>query len=447
MKKIFIISIFVIFSFCNSNSQGYKIRIEVKGAENKDVWLVYYYEDQYGTVEKLQFDEKGIVTFTGDKKLDGGIYLISIDQTGYFDFLVTEDQDFTLITDTTDFVLNMKVKGSEENSIFYEYQQEIAKKTIKKNELEKKKELTIDSTELKQIDVEISIINNYLSNSWKETSEKYPNSFLSILLKAMNTFEATDIDDPFGNVDFSEPKLIRTPFFYNIIRYHIATYIEAGSSKIIEENKKLLEKCTNDTVYQYVATYLLNFYRTFIKAGINEVFVDLADNHFLNGNGYWLDSTAVELISEQTEIFRASFIGQKAYDFKVLSTEGDSIQVLDFDTEFRFIFFWSIGCGHCEDAAKIVKQHREEIEAMNIDILGINTDIKQIENWKSYIEEQGFSWLQGVDIAENYRFKEYYYVASTPLLYVIDKNHIIANKMYGEDKIESFIKYILQNQE
>jgi peroxiredoxin len=442
MKKLLIIQLFIFFSFCSSQSQGYKIKVEIKGAENQDIWLAYYYEDNYVTVSQIKLDNKGTGVFEGEKKLDGGIYFAALGDIGYFDFLIADDQEFTLSTDTLDFILNMKVKGSHENSVFYEYQRKVLTLSNSKAELESKKTLFSDSIEISKIDIDISLINNNLNSLWIETADKYPESFFAVLLKAMHTFEVAGNEDPFSYVDFSDDRLIRTPFFYNIIRYYIAIYIEEGSTKIIEENNKLLKKCINDTVYQYVATYLLNFYRTFLKLGINEVFVDLADNHFLNGNGYWIDSAAVEMISKQTEIFRASYIGHDAYDFKILSTSGDSIQALDFETNFRFILFWSIGCGHCEDAANTLKTNRDKIEALDIDILGVNTDGKNIDDWKKYIDEQGFTWKNGIDTSQYYRFREYYYVCSTPLMYVIDRNHKIVNKMFGEDQIKDYIEFI-----
>lgn len=443
MKKILIFLPFLLFCCCESQSQGYKIKLEIKGAENQELWFAHYYEDQYITVNQIKLDEKGSGLLSSDKKLDGGIYVFAFADTKYFDVLISDDQDFAISTDTTDLVMNMKIKGSEDNSILYEYQQQVVNLTNSKLKLENEKSLLTDSSKINEKEIEIALVNNKMADLWKQTAEKYPKSFFTVLLRAMHCFEAPEGEDPFSFVDFSDDRLIRTPFFYNIIRYHIATYIDETPDKIIKSNEELLKKCTNDTVYQYVATYLLNFYRTFFKIGINEVFCNLAENHFLNGKGYWLDSAAVKIISNQNDIYKSSNIGSDAFDFKVLTIAGDSTGVLDFDSEFRFLFFWSIGCGHCETAAETLKQNREKIEALNIDILGINNDGKNIEEWKKYLTKQNYLWLNGIDTSETSRYREYYYVCSTPLMFVIDKNHKIVNKMYGEDLIQNYIEYIL----
>jgi len=446
MKKLVLILNILFFNFCTSQSQGYKIKIEITGGENKDLWLAYYFEDQYITVNQITLDSKGTGTFEGDKKLDGGIYFIALADKGPCDMLIEDDQDFSLSTDTTDLILNMKVKGSEENTEFYVYQRKVVELNLKKEELESEKSGLTDSIQINKLDIDISLINNELNGLWKIFTEKNKASFFAVLLNAMHTFEVSEGEDPFSYVDFTDDRLIRTPFFYNIIRYHIAQYIEESTSIIIEENNKLLKKCTNDTVYQYVATYLLNFYRTFTKMGMNEVFVDLADNYFLNEKSNWLDSAAIEIITKQADIFRASNIGEEAYKFKVYSNSGDSINVLDFNSTFKFIFFWSIGCGHCEKAAKILKDNYDKIKLLDIEIIGVNTDGKDIESWKKYITEQEIPWTNGIDIEQKSRYKEYYYVAGTPLMYVIDKQGKIVNKMNGEEQIDAYIKYITKQE-
>jgi len=442
MKKLVILFSFLLFAYCSTRSEGYNIKIQIKGAENKSIILAYYFEDKFVTVQELTLDSKGLGVFKGDKKLDGGVYLVSVSDKGYFDFLMVDDQDFSMITDTTNYVKNMKIKNCEENEIFYTHQKKIEEISIKLDNQNKEKEAATDSSKVKDIEVEISILNNEFNGMWKKTVDAYPKSFFATLLRAMYSFEAKD--DPFSYVDFSDDRLIRTPFFYNIIRYHIARNIEAGSAKINEENEKLLKLCTNDTVYQYVATYLLNFYRTFSKVGMNEVFVDIAEKHFLNGNANWLDTAAVNLVKRQTEVFKSANIGAKAYDFNVLTTKGDSVSVLSLKTKFTFLFYWSMGCGHCELAADALKINYNDLKNIDIDIFGVNNDAKNIDEWKKYIEKQGYNWNNGIDTNQVSRYREYYYVCSTPLLYVIDDKGLIVNKMVGEVQIQDFLKFVIK---
>ena len=66
-------------------------------------------------------DNKGMAIFESDKPLKGGIYLITVPNKGYFEFIGGEEQFFSMSTDTSDLVKNMKIKGSDENTRFYQY--------------------------------------------------------------------------------------------------------------------------------------------------------------------------------------------------------------------------------------------------------------------------------------------------------------------------------------
>ena len=65
---------------------------------------------------------KGEIVFKGTKKYDQGIFLVVTPNKKYFDFVMDAEQHFTIETDTSNYVKNMKVKGSAENKFFFDYQ-------------------------------------------------------------------------------------------------------------------------------------------------------------------------------------------------------------------------------------------------------------------------------------------------------------------------------------
>ena len=105
-------------------------------------------------------------------------------------------------------------------------------KTSNKNPDIKKLSYWISTNKKNYLKKQCIMTNPEIRKKWKETVDKYPESFFATLLRAMNTFEVPENEDAFSNVDFSDDRLIRTPFFYNIIRYYIAQYIEESPNKI-----------------------------------------------------------------------------------------------------------------------------------------------------------------------------------------------------------------------
>jgi hypothetical protein len=100
---------------------SYNITIKINGAPNTKFLLGYYYGDKQYIKDSAVTDAIGKMVFKSKDNLQGGIYLIASEEKALlFDFVVSE-QNFYLETDTTDFSGNMKVKGSDENTLFFEY--------------------------------------------------------------------------------------------------------------------------------------------------------------------------------------------------------------------------------------------------------------------------------------------------------------------------------------
>ncbi|MGZ4035917.1 MAG: DUF4369 domain-containing protein [Bacteroidia bacterium] len=104
------------------NPTGCSIKITSKGLKEGSMCLLAcYFADKNFIKDSAKANAKGEVLFTNTEKYPQGIYLFVLPNKKYFDFVMDEGQNFSLETDTTDFVKNMKVKGSDENKYFFEY--------------------------------------------------------------------------------------------------------------------------------------------------------------------------------------------------------------------------------------------------------------------------------------------------------------------------------------
>ncbi|MCE3278205.1 MAG: alkyl hydroperoxide reductase [Bacteroidetes bacterium] len=127
MKHYFTQIVAVIFlssAAVAESSEGYNIKITAKGLKPSSMCqLARYYGDKQYIVDSAKVNDKGEVVFKGEEKWPQGIYLfVPPGKNKYFDFVMDEGQNFSIETDTMNFIKSMKVKGSEENKFFYEYQ-------------------------------------------------------------------------------------------------------------------------------------------------------------------------------------------------------------------------------------------------------------------------------------------------------------------------------------
>ena len=100
---------------------GYKFTVKIAGIINDTCYLGHYYGQHQYIDDTAMTNAKGEMVFTGKEALPGGIYFVVYPKKKYFEFIVNKEQTISLETDTVYPIKNMKIKGSEENQIFYKY--------------------------------------------------------------------------------------------------------------------------------------------------------------------------------------------------------------------------------------------------------------------------------------------------------------------------------------
>lgn len=439
--------LFLVFAFIANicYSQGYNIVVKFSHYTPQKVRLAYYYEDKQYLVVDSAAQSGSVVTFKGDKKLPAGIYSVFLNgDSKYFDVLIDDDnQNFVMKCDCNDIQKTMKVTGSDVNSKFFDYQRRMTDLNIKISKIDTLKKYETDSAKIKQYDEQIAKYDDEYQDILNQTVNANKGTILSDMLDALNA-RRYSYEEMFDHVNFAQPGLIRTPFFYNIIRVHIAKFIESGAYEIMRQNEKLISLAiANEDVYQYVTGYLLNFYRTFYKVGINEVFVHLADKYFLAKGVRNLPEENRQMIKDQRDIYAASTPGSDAKNIKVRSFRtGDSLQIFDNFQEGLLLLFWANGCGHCDSAENAIKYYYPGLCKNKIKVISVCNDRLSFESMKSNSEKKEFPWIDCCDIDSKSRYREYYYVVSTPILYFINKDKVIVNKFVGENYITEAVQQL-----
>ena len=429
-------------------AQDFKLTMKFSHYKPQKVRLTHFFEDkQYLDIDSAQ-QNGNTVWFEGEGELYPGIYSIILeDSRTNFEILVDHNNQFiNFKADVNDIQKTMKVTGSEINSRFFDYQRTMTDYNRKRADLDTLRRKALDTTGGRKADSakaeeykqQMDRINDYVKDFTNKTIQDNKDNFLGDMLDCM---DATDLPlkEMYDHINFAQKGLIRTPFFVKALFKHIARNIEEHHYEIIRQNDMLIEKTKADNdMYHYVTGYLLNFYRTFFKGGINEVFVNLADKYFLNAPEDELPPESRRMIQEQRDIFASSMVGSKAHPIRMRRTiEGDSIDVLDSHNGTIFLLFWSNGCGHCDSAEKSLMDVYDGLVKNNIRVISVNNDKHSFETLRANAVKKAFPWTDVCDTEDNNtRYREYYYVVSTPILYIIDTNKRIVQKCVGEDQID-----------
>ena len=102
--------------------KGYDISIKMKGCNDTMVYLVKYIFDQQYITDTCKKIKDGQIRFKGQETLDKGIYtLVSQGKSVYFDFFINDSFKFSISTDKSDIISNLKCTGSKDNEAFFGY--------------------------------------------------------------------------------------------------------------------------------------------------------------------------------------------------------------------------------------------------------------------------------------------------------------------------------------
>jgi len=438
---------FIVLSL-SAVGQGYELKVRLADAQPQKVRLAYYYEDKQYLVTDSAPSEKGVYVFRGGENLPAGIYSVILDGSAqYFDLLIDNDnQNFSVKCSASDPQKTMKVTGSDVNAKFYDYQRRMTQLVVQQRDLDTAKKYEKDSAKLEQIDLKLSKIDSQYEQAWRDEVAANPNTIIADMLSGLN---ATNFpgDSMFHYINFAQSGLLRTPFFYKCVRAHIARHIETNAYEIMRQTDRIIAMSkANIDVYHYVTAYLLNFYRTFYKIGMNEVFVHIADTYFLSDTVKNLPDETRQMIEEQRNIYRSSIVGYDAYDFKARRVGGeDTIDIFDYaGNKPILLMFWANGCGHCDSAENAIKFYYSGLVNKGYQVFTLCNDDFSYESIKANSERKNFPWIDLCDTKNMSRFREYYYVVSTPIMYLIDEKRRIAAKLVGEDRITNALQQLSQ---
>jgi peroxiredoxin len=419
--------------------QAYKISLTIKGASGKQAQFAYYQGDRQYLVKSGVFDKNDKLEFSGNEILPTGIYFISISDVGFFDLLIKTEQEFSVHASLNNLSQSITIRGSKENENFYNYQKSVHKHKERINFIDSAL-VNNPSQDIKnKLENEKKGLNEQLIALVSEYKNTYKNTYLSKILIAMEATEPSEID-------YSDPELLRTPFYHNMIRYFIKKNINSNIRYIISETGKFLTLIRKtETNFQYAATYLLNFYNTFYKNGINEVFVFIADNYFLPNKVSWLSNESLQQLKERRDFLAQGLPGMQAADLTLESPNGEYLSLLQVNARLTLLYFWSLNCGHCTASTNVLIGNYQKLSKKGVQVFAVNID-KDKEAWKKKLEEMDLPWINCIDPQEESAYRDKYYVYGSPILFILDKEKKIIAIAHGESEIEEYTKKIIESQ-
>ncbi len=458
MKIRLFLFLMVVFSQAFSQS-GYKINFKIKGWKDKTAYLGTYYGETTYIKDTAKVSPSGEFFFDNKTTLPQGVYILVENKNKssirILDFVVSNDQFFTLETDTTDYVPNMKVSGDEDNKLYFE---NIAYNIERNKEAEPiikiLKDTTLKEDQKKEARANFAKINAKVLAHQKEVISKYPTSLTARMLLAAQTVVVPDpprksngaIDSTFqlkyyrqhffDNFDLSDDALIRLPqpvYQQKLKEYLEKLFIPQPDSITKAIDAIVLKAKKNPETYKYLVWNCVFMYQQPEIMGLDEVFVNLYDKYFATGEmDFWANGKTKQNLKEHADKIRSCMIGHTGANLIMQDVNLQPKSMYDIKAKYTILFIFNPDCGHCrEETPKLVDFYNKDKAKYNLEVYAVSTDTS-MKKLKDFIKEFKTPWIT-VDGPRSYGKEHYsklYHSDTTPSIYILDdKKKIIAKKL------------------
>ncbi len=478
MRKILSIFIIAIFSFSKIQAQtGYNIKVKLNNYQDQQLYLGFNYGDKRYIKDTAYVDKKGFFNFKGNEKLLPGIYLIITTNKKYFEFLIDE-QNFTLETDTIDFIGKMKILGSPNNELFFKYLNFL--NPIQQNLMmlsEKRKTYEGNQDSIAAINERIKLLDDKIKSYRLAILDKHPQSYLALIIKTMREPDYPEIpigDDgkpdslyPFRyfkanylkDVDFGDERLARTPLLHNKVKFYLDKLTPQIPDSIISAFDMIVNKARPAPEnFKYLVHTFANLYEKSNIMGMESVFVHIALNYYNEKEAFWADTATISKIQERAIAMKPLLIGKQAPNIILLDTsETKWYDLSKVKADFTILYFWDPNCGHCKKVTPQLDEIYRNYKSKGVEVFAVSTQLENNE-WKKFVKEKNLSFINVSDSPEinknpikyldktdinSLNFRRVYDIKSTPLVYVLDKNKKIIARRLGVEDLNDYLSKII----
>lgn len=459
--RISLLTLVLLISFGCLAQTGYKIRFKVNGLKDTTAYLGYYYGESTFVKDTAKVNATGEFLFDGKQTLPQGVYFLVLNKTRIFEFLVGQHQQFTLETNTADYIKNMKVTGDVDNKLFFE---NMVFNMERHKEAEPFIKVIQDSTLSEDGKVKaregFTRINDKVIAYQDRIIREHPTTLTARIFKANQPVKIPDppkradgsIDSTFqlkwyrqhffDNFDLADDALIRLPrpMYQEKINEYLdklyapqADTLKGALKRVIALAKK------NQETYKYavwVAT--LKFQNPEIM-GLDEVFVFINDTYFASGEmDFWANDAMRKNLKDHADRLRKSLIGQKGANLVMQDINFKPRALYDIRNKYTVLYIFDPDCGSCKkETPKLVDFYNRK--KWDLEVFAVSADTSMAK-MRDYIKEMNMKWIT-VNGPRTYvgPYQDLYDANTTPTLYVLDNQKMIIGKKIPAEKLDDFL--------
>lgn len=446
----------------SASDTGYEIEVKINNLSNQEIFLGHHFGGKLYVSDTTMLNTEGYGVFEDNEALNPGLYLIFLPSKKYFDIIVDENQSFYIENDTTDFVKNIKIKNSPQNTEFYEYQKFLMQKQNQAKELNALKDQYSkagNQGKLNETQEKYAEIDKEVNQRINKVINDNQGKFIATLMKLSKEVKIPDppkdsqgniTDSTFqyryfknhylDNVEFQDERILRTPFYERKLKSYISALPQIPDTlRPIVDN--LIDKTRgNDEVFRFTVSYLFNYFINSKIMGMDAMYAHIGEKYYLSGEADWADEEFISKLRERISKIKPNLIGNKAPELKLMNNYGEFVSLHEINAKYTVVVFWEPNCGHCGKAVPKLYDIYQKYSENGLDVFAVYTQNKK-EEWDEFIQEKEiYEWHNVYDPYFQSDFRNKYDIYSTPTVYLLNQNKEIIAKRLSVEDIEKYLE-------
>ena len=473
--------LFLVFSI-NLNGQGHRIEVTLEGLFPDTLILGEYFTSRMITKDTIVLDGNGYGVFEGAEPYQGGLYLVYLSPGKHFDFLLGDDQVFSIKADTSDLAGGVIFEGSEDNSVFQEYKSYLQ---LKRGELEQQQKLlsgAATETDSSRIQQKQKQINHEMESYMDKIETDHAALFVGDFVGATREpFPPQDLlngdrryDDSirffyyknhyFDRFDPFNIRLLHTPLYEGKVKNYITRAVAQHPDSLVVAVDYLLEGSKIDSeLYRYMLITLFNHYAESKFMGMDVVYFHIAEHYYIP-DATWSSEDFISKLKDNLEKNKPTLIGQKAPNlimrrvapehFQMAAEDtlikrdphiGQDFFIHDVEAPFTILYFWEADCGHCKKATPALYEVYSRLKEKGVEVLSVHVinTIEGKELWVDFVNDHGmYDWTNCWSPYSN-DFRNLYNLQSYPQLFILGRDKKIVAKRVTPEQAEQIINNLI----
>ena len=472
LRIVFLSLLFALGSVANAQ---YKIDLQVNGLRDSSIIFGYYFGEGRYVQDTAKLDARGHATLKRDSSLAKGLYLFLLPTGESLDLLIGDQQKFTFSVDMADLRNTQKVEGASLSQAFLDFQtfmgqmQQRGESVRKEDSLVRTLPTSDPNTEKKREEIreKYKALDTEVKAYHKELLAQHGEDVLGEFVRATIPISLPEYHpDPsvknvdsarwmwsytynsehyLDNINLASSSLLRTPLVLPKVNHFLDKMILQIPDTLNKYCDKILERAyLNTETFRFWTSYLLNKYQSSEIIGMDAVFVHIAEKYYLAGRTPWVDEEFLTKLKDRVAHIKPNLLWAVAPNFKVETLNAQSFELAKDKADATIIVFWEPSCSHCKVTVPKIDSIARKDDPKRLHVMGFRTTGDGPEWQKDVLEHKLEWWINVWDPYRKTGFHDNYDIYSTPVIYVLDKNHKIVIKRIGVESLAAILDDLLK---